>query len=120
MGRKTKYKSSKNYDHKSKSIVLKMRKILSAFSCNPLEIWNSLFGMVVSLIGGFFIGFSSRSYRESWIYSMTLIILSISCILGSILSKHANKKRIFTDFSSYFLVAGLSSPVAAWISFSII
>ena len=84
-------------------------------TANSDAVWNSLFGLIVSIIGGAYIGLSSRSMRESWIYCFILFGLSILCFIMTITSRLYSRRKAISSFIFYFLIAGLTSPIASYL-----
>ncbi|EAY13791.1 hypothetical protein TVAG_468070 [Trichomonas vaginalis G3] len=79
------------------------------------DIWNSLFGLVVSVVGGSYIGLSSRSMRESWIYCFILIFLSVVCFVTTITARKFSVRKAVSPFMIYFVIGGLTSPIASYL-----
>lgn len=84
------------------------------------DVWNSLFGLVVSIIGGSYIGLSSRSMRESWIYCIILIFLSIVCFLTTITARKYSVRKAVSPFIIYFVIGGLTSPIASYLGIQLV
>ena len=79
------------------------------------DIWNAAFGILVSIIGGSFIGLSSKTLKESWIYCWVFVLLSFLCIIITLLSKKYSTRKSVASFIVYFIICGLSSPVSCWL-----
>ena len=82
-------------------------------------VWNTLFGILVSIIAGSYIGLSSKSLKESWIYCWVFLLLAIGSALTSVLARTYTTRKIVISFVLYFLICGLSSPVSSWLGFQL-
>ena len=81
---------------------------------HSLNLGNNI-GLLASICAGFYIGFSSRSAREAWIYSIILFGFSLFCICYSISAPYYSKRKSISQLILYFLVSALSVPIAAFI-----
>ena len=93
---------------------------INSANTNSDAVWNSLFGLIISIIGGAYIGLSSRSMRESWIYCFILFGLSIFCFLMTITSRLYSRRKAVSSFIIYFLIAGLTSPIASYLGIQLV
>ena len=96
------------------------QKPLAQQKANSEAIWNSFFGLIVSIIGGSYIGLSSKSMRESWIYCFILFLLSFICFILTITSKLYSRRKAISSFIFYFIIAGLTSPIASYLGIQLV
>jgi len=77
--------------------------------------WNRLIGSIVAVSIGFFCGLSCKQLHESFLYTGMFLGESIICFFISGIIKTLSFKNTIVSFSIFFIVAGISTPLAAWI-----
>lgn len=80
------------------------------------SVYGHLFNVTTAVMGGLYLGFSAPSVSESCIYCLILLIESIVCFFGGIYGPSLAVRKVFAGFVIYLVIAGLTTPVASWIS----
>lgn len=77
--------------------------------------YSYLFGVIISVIGGMYLGFSAPTIRESYNYCLILLTESILCVFGGLYAPSHAARRVCAGFVIYLVICGLTTPVGAWL-----
>ena len=81
---------------------------------------QTIFYIIGSILGGLYLGFSSKTFKQSWNKCFILLGLSLYCTIMTIYTKKYSHKKVYVSFIFCFFIAALSVPISFWFSEQII
>ena len=83
------------------------------------RLWSPVISVLISIFGGFVVGLSTRSMKESYIYGTIFIVESFVCCIVGLILKNSRIKTIFFKFVLYFSIAGSMTVFSSWFGFKL-